>query len=544
MGSFSFQRQVDLARQRAEIELTHNARLTASTTAQLLEYLYRRSDIQDAQAEGISLVISRLAGDTNLDLALFCDSTNRIRNASRYELRQQSLSMTQLAELVPVAEQVRQKLAGEAIVSSDQTRIRAVYPVQLPGKPGELRSSNVGVIILDYDLQQLVQRSIADALNQSTELIGILTLLCIVVGILLDQIVTRRAKQLVLGSEKFAQGELNTRVELQGSDELAQIATAFDRMAATIQEDTETLQASQRQFKVQAQQLEAALQELKQAQTQLIQTEKMSGLGKMVAGVAHEINNPVNFIHGNLQFANQYANGLLDLVDLYQNSYPQPSPAIQDKIDALDLDFLTKDFKKTLQSMEVGTTRIREIVLSLRNFSRLDEAEYKEVNIHDGLDSTLLILQHRLKLGDRCPDIEIIKNYGELPLVKCYPGQLNQVFMNILANAIDALEEGARRPRSAGQAKLNPKIQIHTDRIQSNRIKVSISDNGSGIIESTQAKLFDPFFTTKPVGKGTGLGLSISHQIVTERHQGKLYFQSEPGKGTEFVVEIPVQDAN
>ncbi|MEO1373577.1 MAG: PAS domain S-box protein [Cyanobacteria bacterium J06635_10] len=278
--------------------------------------------------------------------------------------------------------------------------------------------------------------------------------------------------------------------------------------------------------------LQNTLHELKSTQAQLIQTEKMSSLGEMVAGVAHEINNPVNFIHGNLTPATQYAQDLLGLLELYQQHYPNPPEDIQDEIEAVDLEFLKEDFLKMLNSMKQGTQRIREIVLSLRNFSRLDEAQFKAVDIHEGIDSTLMILQHRLKAKPNFPEIEIVRVYATLPLIDCYPSQLNQVFMNILANAIDALQS---------QKSLSvPQIQIHTLLLNNNRIAIHISDNGSGIPPHIQSKLFDPFFTTKEVGKGTGLGLSISYQIVVNKHGGNLSCKSIHGVGTEFIIEIPV----
>ncbi|XGV95298.1 MAG: PAS domain S-box protein [Leptolyngbya sp. BL-A-14] len=288
-------------------------------------------------------------------------------------------------------------------------------------------------------------------------------------------------------------------------------------------------------------QLTDALTQLKQSQQQMIQTEKMSSLGQLVAGVAHEINNPVNFIHGNLSHAHDYIRDLLDLVDLYQHHYPNPTQAIADQIEAIDLEFLTEDLTKLLQSMRIGTDRIREIVLSLRNFSRLDEAEVKAVDIHDGINSTLTILQNRLKARAERPEIQVVKNYGQLPLVECYPGQLNQVFMNILANAIDALEE-ANAQQTYEEIKENPnKITIQTSLLDSKWIKISISDNGTGMPESVCQRIFDPFFTTKAVGKGTGMGMSISYQIVAEKHGGQLDCSSNPGEGTEFTIRIPIQ---
>jgi urea transport system substrate-binding protein len=299
----------------------------------------------------------------------------------------------------------------------------------------------------------------------------------------------------------------------------------------------------------QAEQLKQALEDLKQTQTQLIQTEKMSSLGQMVAGVAHEINNPVNFIYGNLNHADGYIQDILELVRLYQQHYPNLIPEIQKHTEDIDLDFLIEDLPKMLSSMKVGTERIRQIVLSLRNFSRLDEAEMKPVDIHEGIDSTLLILQNRLKHNPNYPDIKVVKEYGNLPLVECYAGQLNQVFMNILSNAIDALdsdnttcslEEIRDNPSAIAQCERST-ITICTQMDGCDRAIVRITDNGSGMTEEVKSRLFDPFFTTKPVGKGTGLGLSISYQIIVEKHKGAIWCESEPGKGTQFSIQIPVQ---
>ncbi|WP_432811536.1 ATP-binding protein [Pantanalinema sp. GBBB05] len=298
---------------------------------------------------------------------------------------------------------------------------------------------------------------------------------------------------------------------------------------------------------IQAQQLQQALQELKQTQAQLLQTEKMSSLGQLVAGVAHEINNPINFIGGNLTPACEYAQDLLNLLRLYQQCYPQPLTIIQEQITAIDLDFLTADLPKLLSSMQLGVDRIQKIVLSLKNFSRLDQAELSQVDLHEGLDSTLLILQHRLKANGRSAGIQIIKEYSELPLVECYAGQVNQVLMNLLSNAIDALEESIspcaslQMQRETAESCPLPTIWIQTEQQDSAQVIIRIRDNGSGIPAEVQEKLFDAFFTTKPIGKGTGLGLSISHQIIVDKHGGSLKCHSQVGEGTEFVIALPVR---
>ena len=289
------------------------------------------------------------------------------------------------------------------------------------------------------------------------------------------------------------------------------------------------------QVRDRTQALETTLQDFQQSQAQLIQAEKMSGLGQLVAGIAHEVNNPINFIYGNIKPAQQYTNDLFELLNLYTIHYPQPHPEIQEMIEEIDLGFMSQDLKKLLTSMKFGADRIRDLVLSLRNFSRLDEADRKQANLHEGIDSTILILQHRLKSKGNYEEIQLIYDYGELPIVNCYPGQINQVLMNILANGIDALEEACEKDN-----RFIPTIQIRTQSIEENRVQIQIIDNGPGIPKAVLDRIFDPFYTTKPIGQGTGLGLSISYQIIVEKHGGTLECFSEPGQGTEFRIRLPL----
>ncbi|MBN4005035.1 GAF domain-containing protein [Nostoc sp. LPT] len=285
----------------------------------------------------------------------------------------------------------------------------------------------------------------------------------------------------------------------------------------------------------QKEELTQTLKELQHTQSQLIQSEKMAGLGQLVAGVAHEINNPISFIYGNITYVTEHSENLFKLLRFYQKQYPITTGEIQKQIAAVDLDFISDDLPKILTSMKMGAERISQLILSLRSFSRLDEAGMKPVDLHEGIDSTLLILQHRLQPQTNSFAIEVVKQYGELPPVVCYAAQMNQVFMNILNNAIDALENSV----TSGKIINNPKICIRTEIIEGNTVLITIADNGCGISEIVQSRIFEPFFTTKQPGQGTGLGLSISYQIIVEKHGGQLKYVSEPGNGSEFCIQIP-----
>lgn len=277
--------------------------------------------------------------------------------------------------------------------------------------------------------------------------------------------------------------------------------------------------------------LRLKLAHLQETQAQLIQSKKMSALGQLVAGIAHEINNPVNFIHGNLMHLGDYIKELMSLIKAYQHHFPEPPEGLKEQIEKTELNFLAEDIPNLLKSAQIGTERIKNIVLALRIFSRLDQSKIKAVDLHRSIDSTLLILQHRLEDQSKYAGIQIVKNYSDLPLVECNSGQLNQVFMNVLTNAIDALEENAVKHKE---------IRLWTEVINDDWIAIHIADNGVGIPEVMRSRIFEPFFTTKPVGEGTGIGLSVSYQIVTEKHGGKLYCYSTLGEGTEFVIELPV----
>jgi signal transduction histidine kinase len=368
---------------------------------------------------------------------------------------------------------------------------------------------------------------------------------------------------------------------IQPEEVLSRVQThlTIRNLQKQLQQQNERLQHESKEHQQKAMKLEQVVRELQQTQAQLLQAEKMSSLGRMIAGVAHEINNPVNFIYGNLECAKEYIQQLLGLLALYQQTYTNPTRQIVDQIEAIDLEFLKADLPKLLTSMKVGAERISQTVLLLRNFSRLNEAQLKLADIHEVIDSTLLILQKRLEATPSRPAIQVIKEYGNLPKVKCYASQLNQVFMNILANAVDALEElnverllsqrGEAQVESIGDymqpfnlQPATPCIRICTEVIKGvsvdakaftltgepcdcgDRIVIRIADNGSGMTEHVRHRLFDPFFTTKPVGSGTGLGLAISYQIVVEKHKGQLRANSEVGKGSEFVIEIPLRQSD
>lgn len=334
----------------------------------------------------------------------------------------------------------------------------------------------------------------------------------------------------------------------QVEEVLARVEThlALQRLQKSLANKNDELAKTNQDLKKSNQDLVETLQELKVTQEELIQSKKMAALGHLLAGIAHEINNPVSFIYGNIYIARGYFKDLLRLVELYEQNSPHPPLEIKQLADELDLEFLVKDWYKLMNSMQVGAERICDIVRSLQSFSRRDETGRKAIDIHEGIDNTLLLLQHRLRAEGARLEIEVIKDYGSLPLVTCYASQLNQVFMNLLANAIDALENQTYPRIITISTSLIQKSQITTEKetepiSNSQFVVIRVADNGSGMDEAVKNKIFDPFFTTKGVGHGTGLGLSISYHIVVEKHLGQISCISAPGQGTEFLVEIPVQ---
>lgn len=457
--------------------------------------------------------------------------------------------------IYPQLAQVIEQAATTGVETNQQTLIngKPVIVQVLPFRSSLFGlSERRGVAIAIINLKQM-QQAVNQTFFKSTLLllIGIISIL-LFISILLGRTVLtpmRHLNNAVIESKE--KGSFPMPCGLP-SNEIQFLAKTFDEVFRQLlevhqqlkaeivqrQQVEVTLRESEHRERIKSQQLQQTLEFLKHTQSQLIQSEKIASLGQLVAGIAHEVNNPVNFIHGNISHIQEDTQQLVELIHLYQQEYPNPSQVIKDKIEETDLEFINDDLPKLLSSMLIGTERIRDIVKSLRIFSRLDEAEVKTVDIHEGINSTLLILQHRFQGKPDRREIEVIKDYSQLPVVECYAGQLNQVFMNILVNAIDALEES-----SLVKTNYQPVITIGTELIDIQWVKIAIADNGSGISEVIQSRIFDPFFTTKAVGKGTGMGMSISYQIVTGKHGGKLYCQSALGQGAKFIIEIPVRQS-
>ncbi|MGK7926238.1 MAG: sensor histidine kinase, partial [Spirulina sp.] len=420
-------------------------------------------------------------------------------------------------------------------VADDKSILVAIFPFQstLFGS-----SNRRGVAMLFVDRAAMEKRARQTFLFSTAIMTMGMGAILLVMGLSIQNTVLRPLRSLDRAVDRSKQGNNFAVPADLKAQEFASLAITFLDAYNRLQNEIYERRQAETALREKSHQLEQAILELQQTQSQLIQTEKMSSLGQLVAGIAHEINNPVGFIAGNIVHAKQYFHDFLRLFETYREFYPNPEPAIQDLMEEIDFDFALKDYQSLLISMQTGTNRIRDIVLSMRNFSRLDEADMKKADLHEGIDSTLLILQHRLKAKSDRVEIQVIKDYDRIPPIYCYPSQLNQVFMNLLSNAIDALEEQVQT-----ETNFSPQINIRTevrDRLEhSKSVVIRIADNGSGISQETQKRLFEPFFTTKPIGKGTGLGLSISYKIVVDRHKGRLVCSSQPNKGTEFEIEIP-----
>ncbi|WP_413167340.1 ATP-binding protein [Capilliphycus salinus ALCB114379] len=535
----------DLAQQKALSQLT-----IAYQQQNIITQL--ENALKSLQAHPQQLMI--VLGDSissDYEVVKFYDSLNRIQTW----IRELDVFTEVYSEDIVVESDDVQQLS-QAYFTTIKSYVELMEAIRLQIKPGSLREDRIpdaqqqiwktlkgeeaSQISRDFErifelLTQLnakaeLQQKQADLQLQKAQklrvriIIGSLilsTTIATLLAILTSRAIASPLQKVTKVAQRVTQeSNFSLRVPVTSNDEVGILAISLNKLIAWVEQYTEDLRQ--------------AIKDLKTAQAQLIQTEKMSSLGQMVAGIAHEINNPVSFIHGNISPACEQIQDLLNLVHLYQENCSDLSPEVEAKIAEIELHFIAEDLPKLLSSMKMGTERIREIVLSLRNFSRLDEAEIKEVDIHVGIENTLLILNHRFK-----SNIELVKRYGNLPLIECYPAQLNQVFMNIIANGIDALEDAQTHISYVMQPPRPAQITIETEQINSEEIQVRIADNGLGIPPEIKHKIFDPFFTTKKIGKGTGIGLAISYKII-ENHQGKIEVVSEYGKGVEFIITLPI----
>ncbi|MCT7977446.1 ATP-binding protein [Laspinema olomoucense] len=398
------------------------------------------------------------------------------------------------------------------------------------------------VVVISIPEQEFMGK--INANNRITALLCLgAVIVAIALGIFTSQWIAHPLRKLNRASQAMASGNLEQSVETSPIFEVQALSRSFNTMAEQLQNYFLALQQTNLDLEHRVEErtldLKNTLEELQRTQEQIVQSEKMSSLGQLVAGVAHEINNPVNFIHGNITHLDTYTQDLIKILQLYQNLYSPPAPEIAELSEDIELDFIVEDLPKMLSSIQIGTERIRKIVLSLRNFARMDESPVKDVNLHEGLNNTVMLLVHRLKSNDELsPPINLIKDYGELPKVECYAGQINQVFMNVISNAIDAIEERYDSQRENGLIPDGGTIKIKTYLTEEEMINISIIDNGKGVDKALINQVFNPFFTTKPVGKGTGLGLSISYSIV-QKHGGTILVDSELNQGTQITILIP-----